>query len=148
MKILDRTSKAFEMTAPCGIYCADCECAMAAENPALLAFLAERGIDAQKLPCPGCRAVKGMCPAIGEECETYRCARENGVAFCFSCDNFPCARLNPSADRANVLPHNMKIFNLCFIQKKGLKQFAENAQDIKKRYYKGKMAIGKGPQAE
>jgi len=148
MKILERTSKEFLMTAPCGINCADCECFLAAGDPSLMAYLVSRGIEQSRLPCPGCREVKGMCPAIGQECETYRCAQKNGVPFCFACEEFPCERLTPAADRANVLPHNLKVYNLCFIQKKGLKQFAENSLDIKKKYFKGKMGIGRGPQAE
>jgi hypothetical protein len=60
----------------------------------------------------------------------------------------PCSRLNPAADRANILPHNLKAFNLCCIQRQGLAAWLAQAPDIQRRYYAGKMAIGKGPQLE
>jgi hypothetical protein len=148
MSEYDKDSAVFIMTAPCGIDCAACECARAADNPAVMVYLISRGIDASKLPCPGCRDVAGMCPAIGEECETYRCVREKEVDFCFDCAGFPCDKLTPAADRANILPHNLKVYNLCVIQNRGLKEFTERSADIKERYYKGKMAVGKGPQTE
>ena len=40
----------------------------------------------------------------------------------------------------------MKIYNLCKIEKCGLKSFIENSSEIKERYFKGKMVIGEGPQ--
>ncbi len=140
-----KDSAAFIMTAPCGIDCAECQCAKAAESPELMAYLTGRGIDASRLPCPGCRESAGMCPAIGEECETYGCVQEKGVDFCFECGDFPCGKLAPAVDRADILPHNLKVYNLCVIQNQGLEQFTERSTGIKERYYKGKMAIGKGP---
>lgn len=35
---------------------------------------------------------------------------------------------------------------LGFIQRQGLDKFLEKAPEIKQRYYRGKMEIGKGPQ--
>jgi len=64
------------------------------------------------------------------------------------CGDFPCSRLNPASDRAEILPHNLKAFNLCYIQKHGLEEFAQHAAEFKNKYYKGKMAVGKGPQME
>jgi len=139
-------SKAFEMTGVCGIYCAECECAKAKDEPKLMEYLVGKGMDAEKLPCQGCRVVEGNCPAVGEKCETYKCAQEKKVNFCFECAEFPCAKLNPASDRANILPHNLKTFNLCYIQNHGIEKFAENAAEIKQKYYKGVMMIGKGPQ--
>ncbi|HNX97446.1 MAG TPA: hypothetical protein PKK12_07185 [Candidatus Aminicenantes bacterium] len=54
--------------------------------------------------------------------------------------------LHPSADRAEVLPHNLKVYNLCTIERRGLDRFLEEAAESKARYYKGKMVIGSGPQ--
>ncbi len=142
MKITDEII----LVAPCGINCGDCEGYKAKDNPALLEYLVSRGIKREGLPCPGCRSIKGNCPAISCACDTYTCVAERGVDFCFECPEFPCARLNPAADRANVLPHNIKIFNLCFIQQQGLPRFLEKSPEIKQRYFQGKMLIGKGPQ--
>ena len=141
----DRQSKEFEMTGVCGIYCAECELVKVKDDPDLMEYFLHRGYPAEKLPCPGCRVSEGNCPVIGEVCETYLCAREKNVGFCFECEDFPCDKLNPARDRADVLPHNLKTFNLCCIQNKGLEYFAREAAGIKEKYYKGKMEIGKGP---
>ena len=83
---------------------------------------------------------------IPEVCATYTCAQEKGATFCFDCGDFPCAKLNPAADRADVLPHNTKMFNLCTIQRLGVEDFVNASPEIRRRYYKGKMIVGKGPQ--
>jgi hypothetical protein len=54
-------------------------------------------------------------------------------------------KLAPAADRAEVLPHNTKLFNLCVIQSCGVEKLIEQALEIKQSYYKGKMKIGEGP---
>jgi hypothetical protein len=54
--------------------------------------------------------------------------------------------LHPCADRAGILPHYCKVFNLCTIKNIGLEGFIGKSPEIKKRYYTGKMEIGKGPQ--
>ncbi|HBV98649.1 MAG: hypothetical protein JL50_17535 [Peptococcaceae bacterium BICA1-7] len=143
-----KTAADIAMVGPCGIYCGDCECHKAKDNPNLLEYLVTKGIKREKLPCPGCRSLKGNCPALGSTCETYTCASDRGIDFCFQCPEFPCARLNPAADRASVLPHNIKVFNLCCIQQQGLDKWLEKAPEIKQKYFRGKMIIGKGPQLE
>ena len=79
-------------------------------------------------------------------CETYACITKRGFTFCFECQEFPCPKFNPASDLAGILPHNLKVFNLCTIKRHGLAKFLEREPEIKKRYYQGKMAIGKGPQ--
>lgn len=146
MSDFNKQSKEFIMTGFCGIYCGECECHKAKDDPKLMEYMKSKGIP--DLPCPGCREVEGKCPVIGEVCVTYQCAVDKKVDFCYECGDFPCAKLNPCSDRANVLPHNLKTFNLCYIQKHGLEQFTEHAAEIKDKYYKGIMKIGKGPQIE
>ncbi len=136
------------MVAPCGIDCSQCECHIAKDNPSLLDYLVSVGIPKGRLPCGGCREVKGACPVLPAVCDTYRCITEQGLSFCYECRDFPCSRLNPAADRAEQLPHNTKVFNLCYIQRQGLAKFMEHSADIKQRYFKGKMAIGRGPQLD
>lgn len=136
----------YSLAAPCGIFCGECPLFKANDNPEILEDAKARGYNIS--PCPGCRAVKGNCPAIDTQCETFACATKNGVEFCFDCSDFPCAKLNPAADGAEVLPHNIKIFNLCYIRQKGLEKFIEEAAHIKNRYYNGKMMIGRGPQTD
>jgi hypothetical protein len=144
MKEIDRTA----MVAPCGIDCGDCGANQVKDNPAHMDRLIAVGFKKEGLPCAGCRPLKGKCAVIGSTCETYACIERRGFAFCFECPEFPCPKLNPASDRANVLPHNTKVFNLCFIQRQGLEKFLEMAPEIKRRYYSGKMEIGRGPQLQ
>lgn len=142
-----RESDEFILTAPCGIYCGECEAHKAKDDPVSMERM-KQVLKTEMLPCPGCRTVKGNCPAIAGTCETYACAVEHAVDFCFECGEFPCARLNPAADRAERLPHNIKVFSLCTIQNQGLAKLVEKYPEIKQRYFQGKMAIGRGPQLE
>ncbi len=141
-----QTKERMLLVAPCGIDCGTCELHLCKDNPELFAYLLSKGIPKEKLPCAGCREIKGKCPVIGEQCASYSCVIEKDVDFCFHCQNFPCSKLNPSADRADVLPHNLKVFNLCTIQREGVDGFIEISREIKKKYYKGTMEIGNGPQ--
>jgi hypothetical protein len=131
-----------KLVAPCGIDCGLCECYTCRDDEQLYKRLISRGIPEEKLPCAGCRAIEGLCPVIDGKCATYVCVIEKGIDFCFDCTDFPCSKLNPAADRAEILPHNMKVFNLCTIQRKGLEDFIERSTEFKKKYYKGKMAVG------
>jgi hypothetical protein len=108
--------------------------------------LVAKGIPREKLPCEGCRNIGGECPVISGKCETYACVGQKSVDFCFECDDFPCSKLCPSSDRADVLPHNLKVFSLCTIKRIGVEGFVKESLLIKQRYYEGKMEIGKGPQ--
>jgi hypothetical protein len=140
------TDEALNLVGPCGIYCAECECHKSQNSPRLLEYLVSRGIPRDRLPCSGCRSVEGNCPVLGETCETYTCAAARQVQLCSECGEFPCGRFNPAADRADVLPHNLKVFNLTFIEKQGLEAWKLRYPEIKDRYYRGRMVVGKGPQ--
>jgi len=132
------------MVAPCGIDCGICELHLVRETDELYQSLLLRGIPKEKLPCSGCRAVEGNCPVKPTVCDTWKCTKDNELEFCSACTDFPCNRLQPAADRADVLPHNLKVFNLCKINQIGLKSFVDQSLDIKRRYYTGKMQIGNG----
>ncbi len=56
--------------------------------------------------------------------------------------------IDPAADMASILPHNIKVFNLCYIKEHGLSKCLEKASEIRRKYFTGKMIIGKGPQIE
>ena len=140
------TKERLSLVAPCGIDCGICELYVCKDNSQLQNTLVEKGIPKEKLPCPGCIAIKGTCPVINNTCETYQCASARKVEYCFACKDFPCTKLHPAAHRAEILPHNLKVFNLCTIKQIGLTAFIENSTEIKKRYFLGKMEIGKGPQ--
>ncbi|HUW66367.1 MAG TPA: DUF3795 domain-containing protein [Spirochaetia bacterium] len=134
------------LAAPCGIFCGECKVYKAKDNPQLQQALIARGMKKESVPCPGCRSVRGVCPAIDTICDTYTCAEKKGVEFCYQCTDFPCSRLSPAVDKADILPHNLKIYNLCFISAKGLNKWLEEAENIQNRYFQGKMVIGKGPE--
>jgi hypothetical protein len=142
------TKERLTLVAPCGIDCGTCELNMCKDNPQLLDVLVSKGIPKEKIPCNGCRSIQGDCPVIKDKCETYKCVTQKNVEFCFECDEFPCVKLQPSADRANILPHNMKVFNLCTIKREGVENFVLKSTEIKQRYYAGKMEVGNGPQSK
>ena len=135
--------------APCGIDCIHCplyENNITEEMKNRLAAMT--GKTPEEMICQGCRSDKRavICPA---DCPTLDCSREKGVDFCFECPDFPCEKLNPAADRADKLPHNLKVYNSCRMKKIGLEQWLEkDARLTTARYYKGKMIIGKGPVLE
>ena len=135
-----------KLVAPCGLDCGVCELNMCKDNITLLNQLIKIGIPKENLPCQGCRAIQGNCPVLEEKCDTYKCISEKKIDFCYECNEFPCVSIQPAADRADTLPHNMKIYNLCIIKNLGLDSFINNSPEIKKRYFAGKMIIGKGPQ--
>jgi len=149
------------LTAPCGLFCGYCPCYLAKDDPVMMERLVSRGHNRDNLPCEGCRPLKGKMayvectketinefPATGGTCETYACAAEHGVDFCFECQEFPCVKLLPCTDMANNLPQNLKVFNLCCIKHQGLTEWLKKYPDIMQRYFNGKMVIGKGPQLD
>lgn len=140
----DRT----KLVAPCGLDCGICEVYLCRDNRQLADYLVSTGIPKEVLPCDGCKAIEGKCPVIRGTCATYECAREKKVAYCSECSDFPCGFLSPASDRATVLPHNCKVFNLCTIKRDGVEEFTKKSMQIKNLYYKGKMQIGKGPAVE
>ena len=46
------------------------------------------------------------------------------------------------------LPHNIKLFALCYIKQHGVDAWKNKTAEVKQRYFRGKMIIGKGPQLE
>jgi hypothetical protein len=134
------------MVAPCGIDCGICELYTCKDDAGLFNKLIEKGFTKDMIPCNGCRSIQGKCPMISGTCSTYTCVTDKKISFCYECEDFPCVNLHPSSDRAQILPHNMKVYNLCTIKRSGLDNFVKISPEIKRRYYQGKMAIGSGPQ--
>jgi len=127
-----------EMTAPCGLACFNCVVYLANKDHEIRRRVSKQfGIPEEEVGCPGCRAVKGKCPVLpNDRCSVFFCAEEKGVKFCCNCSEFPCDHLHPYADKANSLPHNTKVFNLCLIKKMGVKSWAkEKAKKVKDDYF-------------
>lgn len=133
------------MTAPCGLDCFNCPMYHAGSNDDLRKNIAESmKIDYELAACKGCRNENGTIGFIGlsEPCSVYRCTAEKGLHNCSECDEFPCDKLHPYADRANMVPHNTKVFNLCLIRKMGLQAWAvDKAASVKKTYFSGKFKL-------
>jgi len=128
------------MTAPCGLDCFNCPMYLASQNEEMRQKIAaQMNLDPELAQCQGCRNEGGVIRFMAEQpCRTYKCAQKRGHDFCFECDSFPCALLHPFADRAALLPHNTKVFNLVLISKMGLEEWAKKkAGKVKKTYFKG-----------
>ena len=136
----------FHLTAPCGLDCFNCHFYRAREDADAMQTLEEMSVQynvpVDIMLCNGCRAHDGQIPlqkhVFGEahRCAAYECAKGKGVDFCGDCDDFPCDNLHPYADKAGELPHNIKVFNLCLINKLGLEAWAETkAADVRTAYF-------------
>ncbi|MFA5415597.1 MAG: DUF3795 domain-containing protein [Methanoregula sp.] len=132
-----------EMTAPCGLDCFNCPCYLANDNDVIRKQIAlqlkERGLPSDKVTCRGCRKENGICPLGGmrtEPCKAYKCVSSKGIESCADCSDFPCDNLHPFADRASMLPHNVKVYNLALIRKMGLERWAtEKAKSVRETYF-------------
>ncbi|MDY6911056.1 MAG: DUF3795 domain-containing protein [Chloroflexota bacterium] len=129
-----------ELTAPCGIYCGACVLYRAMRDSTIREKVAiSMGLAIEQAQCLGCRAEKGnMVTMQGQVCESYDCISAKGLDFCYECDDFPCLKLAPCADRATEIPHNTKIYSLMLIKNKGLKAAAEDSENRIRRYFRGK----------
>ena len=99
----------------------------------------KQGISIEQAACDGCRNEGGTIAFLGmtEPCNVYRCIEKKGIKFCSECTDFPCDHLHPYADKASLVPHNTKVFNLCLIKKMGLESWAKDkAKSVKETYFK------------
>jgi hypothetical protein len=126
-----------EMTAPCGIACFNCVAYLANKDAEMRDRVAKQfNMTPEGVCCQGCRATQGKCSVMRAKCRVYPCAENKGVKLCCDCTDFPCDLLHPYADKADSLPHNTKVFNLCLIKKMGLEKWAEEkAQKVKDDYF-------------
>lgn len=138
-----------EAIAPCGLDCMDCpvhESNITDELRQRIAALS--GKLPEDVACHGCRSDR-RAPLCPKDCATLDCSRGKGVDFCFECDQFPCENLHPASDQAQTLPHNLKIYNSCRMEKIGPEKWLnEEAKPSMAKYYKGKMIVGRGPVLE
>ena len=110
----------------------------------MLEMMSQRtGKTVDELRCKGCRENKGC--TVFDNCKTLDCLNQKGHEYCYECKDFPCENLMPASDMADKLPHNMKVFNLCFIKQNGEEAFLKKAPEIREAYFKGKMFLGSGP---
>jgi hypothetical protein len=135
-----------KMTAPCGLDCFNCVFYLAEDNSEAMDQLEkmskEYNVPTSVMHCSGCRNQDGKIPlqkhVFGEDhyCAAFECIKQKEIDFCGQCEQFPCNHLHPYADQANVLPHNIKIFNLCLINKMGLEKWAKTkAHEVRNDYF-------------
>ena len=135
-----------QMTAPCGLDCFNCHFFLARQDRSALEIVEGLSqkfqIPVEIMLCRGCRNHNGRIPlqkhVFGEahRCAAYECSRRKGVEFCGDCDRFPCGHLHPYADKAEELPHNIKVFNLCLINRMGVEKWARSkAAGVRKTYF-------------
>ncbi len=139
-----------DLVAPCGLDCRRCELFVENISGKVIELISEKmGISQEDVPCRGCRQEDGRHFHIPEQgCATWECAQKRGVSLCCHCDYFPCELLAPVADQAVRYPHNIKLYNLCRINKVGLQEWLEEeAPQIRKRYFKAKFIVGEGQKA-
>jgi hypothetical protein len=134
------------LTAPCGKDCFNCPLYIGEENKEnRRQFFESRNIPLDQFQCNGCRANNGFCHGltilgIDPNCKTFKCVKEKKVEFCFECNEFPCFRLQPVADRSDRVPHALKIYNLCLIKRMGVEKWAEeHSKKIFSDYYTRKL---------
>lgn len=135
-----------QMTAPCGLDCFNCPLYMANEDSEAMSqveqWSKDFNIPVDIMLCRGCRNHNGQIPlqkrVFGDDhrCAAFECSQDKGVKLCGDCDDFPCDNLHPYADKAAERPHNLKVFNLCLINKMGLEKWAEfKASEVRKVYF-------------
>lgn len=134
------------LTAPCGMDCFNCEI----HEDNLTDDIADMihgkwGVPNEEIACKGCRQQDGRHFHIPQGCATLDCVKARGLELCCDCDEFPCVFLAPVADLAAIRPHNIKVYNLCRIKNVGIERWIEEeAGQIRKKYFTGKFAIGRG----
>lgn len=115
-----------KMTAPCGLGCFNCMFYLADkddQSKAMIHMFHE--LMGMGIADMHCRAHQSGIPtfkySFGPDyvCGSYCCVSEKGLDFCPKCGGFPCDLLHPYADRADKLPHKLKVFKLCQIKNLG-----------------------------
>jgi hypothetical protein len=115
------------LTSPCGLPCFHCVAYLARTNPEIRKRVSESlGIAEEKASCEGCKPQEGRIKLLkpDRQCKIFQCVTHKGIEFCNECDDFPCERFQPYADKAHF-PHNTKMYQLCVMKKLGFDRWAE-----------------------
>lgn len=133
-----------ELISPCGLDCFNCPLFHSKNNDKLKEKISKNmNIPFETCFCEGCRVEKGKISAFSfkEPCPIYECTKNKKIEFCYECNDFPCELLQPCADMANLVPHNLKVYNLSLIKKIGIEEWSNKASDIRKDYFKNKFYL-------
>lgn len=142
-----------ELIAPCGLACFACAIYTDNISEDLKEMLAaDLGMKSEDIACKGCRSDKGCSVSNvlsqGKGCPTKVCVADKALHNCSECEEFPCDKLMPVAQRAEGLPHNTKVYNLSRIKLIGMEAFAKEAPLIQQKYFKGKFVYGDTPKLD
>ncbi|MBW2617840.1 MAG: DUF3795 domain-containing protein [Deltaproteobacteria bacterium] len=129
-----------EMTSPCGLDCWNCPMYRASKDEQIRQAVGkELNMSPDKVSCQGCRNQGGLVHFLDmtEPCPIFRCVQKKEHHFCSECDDFPCDLLHPLSETPDLLPCNIKVFNLCLIKRMGVEKWAEEkARRVRKTYSK------------
>jgi hypothetical protein len=127
------------LTAPWGLDCLNCPMYRANADNELRGQVAGcLQLAEHEAEFAGCRSEGGQIPCLRmqEPCSVYQCTEARGYQFCFQCPSFPCRHLQPYADRAAEVPHNLDFYNLCLIKRMGPQAWGESrALKARKAYF-------------
>jgi hypothetical protein len=103
------------LIAPCGMNCQLCR-----------AYRRDKNVKT----CAGCRGDDELKPTTCVTCRIKNCGQlvESGIRYCFSCAEFPCARLKHLDKRYRTRYGMSMIGNLESIRTLGLRQFVRAEQ--------------------
>jgi hypothetical protein len=119
----------FELAAPCGLYCGNCEIFRAFRDDdfeSLAEYAKEMSTPVDMVRCEGCRSDLSMfwCP----ECNVRKCTEEKEISFCFECADFPCVALIEFEDQAPH--HSMCVENLERMAEVGISAWLEEQDQL------------------
>ncbi|MFC1909679.1 DUF3795 domain-containing protein [Chloroflexota bacterium] len=142
--------KNIQSVSPCGYCCTSCAAyvnstctdKVAIEKEAKRANIGGYKLDlnskSSKGWCGGCRQKQGR-PHFNSLCQTYDCCvNKKGLDFCYECDDFPCLKLAPVSDFAELRRHNTKIYNLLMLKKLGLEEYIQKSGQLQTQWARGK----------
>ncbi len=98
--------------APCGMNCSLCI-----------------GYQREKNKCPGCRSYLTKNNSCGR-CSMAKCPelKKNNSKYCFSCEKYPCRRLQQLDKRYKGKYGMSMVENLLFIKEKGIRAFVKREE--------------------
>ena len=138
-----------QLVTPCGYCCLSCpayEKSLCTDDIAIQKEAARANLPVEKFRgiCAGCRTKQGR-PHRDTLCQTYDCCVNiKGIDFCYQCADFPCLKLAPISDKAEIRRHNTKIYNLLMLQKLGLDEYIRKSQEISLQWVRGRTPIPGG----
>jgi hypothetical protein len=102
------------LIAPCGMNCHLC-----------------RAYTRDKKACPGCRGDDSLKSISCVACKIKNCKKiaKDGVKYCFSCESFPCDRLNHLDKRYRTKYGMSMTDNLVHIKNFGIRHFVRNEKE-------------------